>query len=87
MDLLDPALIRCSEVADFAGEYLEGGLTPAGRERFVEHLKKCPPCERFFNTYEKTPVITRAALAAAMPADVKEFLREYLARARAENKR
>lgn len=34
----------CREVVGLVTEYLEGGLTPAQRLAFEQHVTLCPPC-------------------------------------------
>ena len=68
----------CQEVLDFCLEYLEGALPPDEQGRFRVHLSICAPCVTFFETYRRTPEISRQALALEMPAQVKEAVRSYL---------
>src|ERR1700741_4856346 len=71
-------MIGCQEVLDFCLDYLEGALPEEEQGRFQRHLSVCAPCVTFFETYRRTPEISRQALALEMPAQVKEAVRVYL---------
>ena len=60
-------------------EYLEGTLSGADRDAIEEHVRGCPRCRAFVESYERTPAILRAATAAALPEDLRESLRRFLA--------
>ena len=36
--------ITCRELVELVTDYLEGGLAPANRARFEQHLEICAPC-------------------------------------------
>jgi hypothetical protein len=71
-------MIGCQDVLDFCLEYLEGALPVQEESRFRRHLSVCTTCVSFFETYRRTPEISRQALALEMPAQVKEAVRTYL---------
>ena len=73
-------MINCRQLIDFCFEYLDGALPDKERSHFKEHLELCPDCVSFFETYRRTPEVTREALALEMPASVKESVRSYLKR-------
>jgi anti-sigma factor RsiW len=60
-------------------DYLEGTLPPADREAIEAHVSGCPRCVAFVESYRQTPRILRAATAAALPEDLKQSLRAFLA--------
>ncbi len=72
--------ISCSQVVDYCLDYLGGALSSEDRENFDDHLAYCPECVKFFDTYKKTPEVSREALSLEMPervrAEVHSFLRE-----------
>lgn len=74
--------ISCSQLVDYCMDYLSGTLPREDRESFDGHLSYCPECVKFFETYKKTPEISREALALEMPAEVRgevhSFLRDRL---------
>jgi anti-sigma factor RsiW len=68
----------CREVVDFCLEYLEGALAEEEKGRFQNHLASCGECVAFFETYRRTPELSRHALSLEMPLRVKEAVRTYL---------
>lgn len=68
----------CQEVVDYCLEFLSGSLPETERRLFSSHLRNCPDCMRFFETYRKTPEISREALALRMPERVKLAVRDFL---------
>jgi predicted anti-sigma-YlaC factor YlaD len=69
-----PALpfLPCREFVAFLDEYLAGALTGERRDRFDEHLSRCPPCVVYMQTYLLTPTLARTA--EPVPATVPEEL-------------
>lgn len=74
----DDPVISCQQLIDFCVDYLDGGLPTEEEVRFRRHLSQCPDCVAFFETYRKTPQVTRVALETAMPASVKSAVRAFL---------
>lgn len=73
-----PRRMDCRKVADLSLEFLEGGLPEDERQSFERHLDACGPCVAFFETYRKTPEISRGALQFSMPERVRAAVRSYL---------
>lgn len=71
-------MISCQDVVEFCLDYLDGALPEEERGRFTRHLSICSDCVSFFETYRRTPEVSRQALALEMPAQVKEAVRSYL---------
>ena len=71
-------VISCHQLIEFCLDYVEGVLPDDEQERFRRHLSLCPDCVRFFETYRKTPEVSREALKAQMPESVRESVRSYL---------
>lgn len=69
----------CVDGVELLMEYLEGTLSQADREALEAHVLGCPRCVAFIESYRQTPRILRAATAAAMPEDLEESLRQFLA--------
>jgi len=44
----------CKECIDFIDAYVERTLDPELRAEFERHLKKCPPCVQYVESYERT---------------------------------
>jgi hypothetical protein len=71
-------MISCQDVVDFCLDYLEDALPEAEKTRFRSHLSACGECGAFFETYRRTPEVSRDALATEMPAPIKDAVRSYL---------
>jgi hypothetical protein len=71
-------VISCHQLIDFCLDYVEGVLPDEEQQRFRRHLSLCPDCVRFFETYRRTPEVSREALKAEMPESVRESVRSYL---------
>jgi anti-sigma factor RsiW len=69
----------CRDGVEMLMDYLEGTLPPADREAIEAHVRGCPRCVAFVESYRQTPRILRAATAAALPEDLKQSLRAFLA--------
>jgi hypothetical protein len=72
-------VISCNELIEFCMDYIEGELPPDEELGFRRHLSQCTDCVNFFETYRKTPEVSREALSTEIPASVKESVRNFLA--------
>jgi len=70
--------LTCRQIVDYCLDFMSGSLPDTERRLFSSHLRNCPDCMRFFETYRKTPEITREAMALRMPERVKTAVREFL---------
>lgn len=43
--------MNCQKFVDSIIDYLEGTLTESEVRHFDQHLQRCPPCIRYFETY------------------------------------
>jgi anti-sigma factor RsiW len=77
-------VINCQQLIDFCFDYIDGSLPEEERTRFAQHLGLCSDCVVFFETYRKTPELTREALDTQIPPAVRESVRSFL-RARRES--
>jgi len=68
----------CQEIVDYCLDFLSGTLPETERRLFSSHLRNCTDCMRFFETYRKTPEISREALALNMPDRVRVAVRDFL---------
>jgi len=71
------AHLTCRQFNDFVMDYLSSELPGETRAHFDRHLKDCPNCVRYLETYRTTIVIGRIAfdsLESEAPADVPEDL-------------
>jgi len=71
--------VTCTDGVELLMEYLEGTLAPAERQALEAHVSGCPRCVAFIESYRQTPRILRATTAAALPEDLAQSLRQYLA--------
>jgi anti-sigma factor RsiW len=74
--------ISCSQMVDYCMDYLSGTLPAEERQSFEGHLGYCPDCVKFFETYKKTPAISREALSVEMPEHVRTEVRSFLRKRR-----
>ena len=72
-------MINCHDLIEFCMDYLEGDLPEEEERGFRRHLSQCTDCVTFFETYRKTPELSREALHEQIPASVKESVRSFLA--------
>ena len=54
--------MTCRELADFLGDYVDGGLPADVRTAFDRHLSLCPNCVAYVKTYRTTIELARRAL-------------------------
>jgi anti-sigma factor RsiW len=77
-------VIDCHQLIEFCLDYIDGALPDADQVGFRRHLAQCPDCVTFFETYRKTPEISREALSTKIPASVRESVRTFLQSRRGE---
>jgi anti-sigma factor RsiW len=69
--------MTCREFIEFLWRYLSDELPMTERAHFDEHLKECPNCVHYMQSYKDTIKIGKVALAPTdepVPADVPEEL-------------
>lgn len=71
--------VVCADGVEMLMDYLEGTLAAADRELIEAHVSACPRCAAFVESYREAPRILRAATAAALPEDLADSLRRFLA--------
>ena len=71
-------MFNCQQLVDFCFDFLDGSLPEDERRMFRNHLGQCCECVAFFETYKRTPEISREAFALEMPASVKQAIRSFL---------
>jgi hypothetical protein len=71
-------VISCHELIEFCLDYLDGELPQDEEVGFRRHLAQCTDCVSFFETYRKTPELSREALKEQIPLSVKESVRSFL---------
>jgi anti-sigma factor RsiW len=71
-------MITCRELAELLIDYVSGDLPPEHCERLAHHLRLCPPCVAYLETYRLTIKLTRRLPDAPVPTQLKERLRVAL---------
>jgi hypothetical protein len=71
-------LFNCQQLVDFCLDFLDGSLPEDDQRLFRNHLGHCCECVVFFETYKRTPEVSREAFALEMPAAVKHAIRSFL---------
>lgn len=73
---------NCKQITDLLYDYLNNKLSQQVKRDFERHLKICPDCISFLNTYKRTVAVTRSVDAAVLPPSVRHnvlaFLRQRL---------
>ena len=68
----------CKEITDLIFGYLNDTLSPSVKRDFERHLRICPDCVNFLNTYRKTAATSASLPPEAMPVKVRENILEFL---------
>ena len=72
------AAMTCQQVADLIRDYLAEELNPEIAAAFQEHLRRCPDCVAFINTYKKTTQAVESLRYEEIPADMQIRVRQFL---------
>ena len=68
----------CREITDLLLDYMTGELDPETVSAFQDHLRLCPDCVAFLNTYKKTVQVTRSLRYESIPAELEGRVRRFL---------
>lgn len=80
----DREYITCRELIGFIADYLARDLDPAARHEFDRHLKVCPSCVAYFESYQRTIKLGKTVMAPTDdPAPVPDGLVRAIRAARA----
>ncbi len=80
--------MNCREFVDFLMTYLDEELPEAQRSVFEEHMRECPQCVVYLDTYKETVRLSKEACemaddpAGGIPEDVPEDLVQAVLQAR-----
>jgi anti-sigma factor RsiW len=71
--------MKCREFVDFLMAYLDEELDPDRRALFESHIKQCPPCVHFLDSYKETVRLGQAVCRdedaeGELPPDVPDEL-------------
>jgi len=71
----------CQQAVELVTDYLEGGLSRAGRRRYEAHLAGCPHCTEYLaqmrKTIELTGTLTPDDLSPRMQDDFIALYRQW----------
>lgn len=70
----------CKRITDLVRDYFDDRLSPTRKRDFRRHLRICPDCVGFLNTYKETVALTRAIDVSDMPPAVRENILTFLRR-------
>ncbi len=70
--------LSCQQIVDYCLDFLSGSLPDPERRLFSSHLRNCSDCMKFFETYRRTPDLSREAMALRMPERVRTAVRDFL---------
>ena len=68
----------CKEITDLIFGYLNDQLSPRVKRDFQRHLRICPDCVNFLNTYQKTASVTRSIRPEEIPSKVRSNILDFL---------
>lgn len=68
----------CKEITDLMFGYLNDTLSRSVMRDFQRHLRVCPDCVNFLNTYKKTVTTSRSLRPEEMPAIVRDNILGFL---------
>lgn len=70
--------LDCQQITEFILDYITGELHPDTAAVFQEHLRICPDCVAFLNTYKKTVQVTRSLRYEDIPPEMETRVRRFL---------
>jgi Putative zinc-finger len=65
-------------MTDLVFDYVHGKLTGAVKRDFEQHLRICPDCVNFLNTYRKTVQATGSVAPEEIPPQVRTSILAFL---------
>jgi anti-sigma factor RsiW len=81
--------MNCREFTDFLMDYMEGELPDEEREVFESHLRCCPACVAYLESYRQTVAVGKLVCedpCAEIPDEVPRQLIEAILAARSRGK-
>lgn len=71
-------MFTCKDSIHSLLEYVDGELSEAQASELREHLRACPPCVDFLQSYKATPKLARRAMVDEMPRELAGKLKAFL---------
>lgn len=66
--------LDCREFVELVTAYLEGDLSTAAEQDFIDHLALCDGCERYLDQMRQTTQALTDLPADALPGDARSAL-------------
>jgi anti-sigma factor RsiW len=76
--------ITCRQLVELLIDFITGELPPEHQQRIEKHLRECPPCVTYVETYRLTIQLTRRLPCQPPPPGLAVKLRKALEEIRAE---
>jgi anti-sigma factor RsiW len=73
-----PPHLTCQQVTDLIVDYVAGDMPPAIQAVFEAHLRNCPDCIAFLNTYRETLRTARALHHEDVPEEMFNRVQNFL---------
>ncbi len=70
--------MTCRQLIELLIDFVNGDLPPEHCQRIEQHLRACPPCVVYLETYRITIQLTRRLPDAPLPPQLVERLRTAL---------
>jgi hypothetical protein len=70
----------CKQITDLVYGYLNGKLSATVKKDFQQHLRVCPDCVNFLNTYKKTVRAAGSLRIEDLPSKVRKNILAFLHR-------
>jgi anti-sigma factor RsiW len=70
--------MTCQETIALLADYLEVALGAEILGELEAHLRDCPPCQAYLNTYRRTRDLAARVNRVEMPVEMQERLRAFL---------
>jgi hypothetical protein len=67
----------CKEITDLIFGYLNDTLSRSVKRDFQRHLRVCPDCVNFLNTYKKTASVTRSIRPEEIPPKIRQNILDF----------
>jgi putative zinc finger protein len=65
-------------MTDLVFDYLNDKLSPKVKQDFQRHLRICPDCVNFLNTYKKAVSVARSIRPEEVPPTVRNNILDFL---------
>jgi len=73
-----PSALTCQQVTALIQTYLAGELDPAMTVALEKHVRNCPDCVAFINTYKQTIGAVRSLRYGDIPAEMQTRVVQFL---------